>query len=60
MSLFLKSCNQTQVKMDSIKAQGCLEIIAEGFGFLRTNNYLPSLEDIYVSSTENFNYKLAI
>ena len=36
-----------------IKAQGCLEIITDGFGFLRTNNYLPSLEDIYVSNVQS-------
>ncbi|MGA0241993.1 MAG: transcription termination factor Rho [Candidatus Marinamargulisbacteria bacterium] len=35
-----------------IKAQGCLEIVPEGYGYLRTNNYLPSLEDIYVSNTQ--------
>ena len=41
-----------------IKAQGCLEIISEGFGFLRTNNYLPSLEDIYVSNTQIRKFQL--
>ena len=41
-----------------IKAQGCLEIITDGFGFLRTNNYLPSLEDIYVSNTQIRKYQL--
>ncbi len=37
---------------DSILAQGILEIMSDGFGFLRTNNYLPSSEDIYVSQTQ--------
>lgn len=37
---------------DSILAQGILEIMPDGFGFLRTNNYLPSSEDIYVSQTQ--------
>ena len=41
-----------------IKAQGCLEIITDGFGFLRTNNYLPSLEDIYVSNTQIRKFQL--
>lgn len=37
---------------DLIYARGCLEILAEGYGFLRTNNYLPSTEDIYISQTQ--------
>ena len=41
-----------------IKAQGCLEIVSEGFGYLRTNNYLPSLEDIYVSNTQIRKFQL--
>jgi transcription termination factor Rho len=35
-----------------IFANGILEILPEGFGFLRTKNYLPSAEDIYVSQTQ--------
>jgi transcription termination factor Rho len=35
-----------------IFARGVLEILPDGFGFLRTNNYLPSSEDIYVSATQ--------
>jgi transcription termination factor Rho len=31
---------------------GILEIMAEGYGFLRTNGYLPSGEDIYVSPSQ--------
>jgi transcription termination factor Rho len=41
-----------------IKAHGCLEILPEGFGFLRTNNYLPSPEDIYVSNSQIRKFKL--
>ena len=33
-------------------AHGILEILAEGFGFLRPINYLPSDEDIYVSPSQ--------
>ena len=33
-------------------AKGILEILPEGFGFLRTDGYLPSREDIYVSQTQ--------
>ncbi|MFC1517688.1 transcription termination factor Rho [Candidatus Margulisiibacteriota bacterium] len=35
-----------------IFARGVLEILPDGFGFLRTTNYLPSSEDIYVSATQ--------
>lgn len=33
-------------------AQGILEIIPEGYGFLRPFQYLPSSDDIYVSSSQ--------
>lgn len=33
-------------------ARGVLEILPDGYGFLRTTNYLPSPEDIYVSQTQ--------
>ena len=32
--------------------QGVLEILPEGYGFLRPINYLPSREDIYVAPTQ--------
>ncbi len=32
--------------------QGVLEILSEGFGFLRPINYLPSTEDIYISASQ--------
>ena len=32
--------------------QGVLEILQEGFGFLRPINYLPSREDIYISASQ--------
>ena len=35
-----------------IFAKGILEILPEGYGFLRTTGYLPSSEDIYVSQTQ--------
>ena len=38
----------------SVKAEGVLEIMPEGFGFLRSSdyNYLPSPDDIYVSQAQ--------
>lgn len=32
--------------------EGVLEILADGFGFLRPINYLPSDEDIYISASQ--------
>jgi transcription termination factor Rho len=32
--------------------QGILEILQDGFGFLRPINYLPSSEDIYISASQ--------
>ena len=38
----------------TVKAEGVLEIMQEGFGFLRSSdyNYLPSPDDIYVSQSQ--------
>ena len=38
----------------SVKAEGVLEIMPEGFGFLRSSdyNYLPSPDDIFVSQSQ--------
>ncbi|MGE5528407.1 MAG: transcription termination factor Rho [Patescibacteria group bacterium] len=33
-------------------SQGVLEILADGFGFLRVDNYTPGPDDIYVSSSQ--------
>ena len=33
-------------------AEGILEIVDEGFGFLRVNGVMPSAQDIYVSSSQ--------
>lgn len=52
--------NQPEVKDDAydlvgiVSAEGVLEIIQEGYGFLRSSdyNYLPSPDDIYVSQSQ--------
>ncbi len=36
----------------NIFAQGILEIVEDGFGFLRRRSLLPSAEDVYVSSSQ--------
>jgi transcription termination factor Rho len=35
-----------------IMAEGVLEILPDGYGFLRIENYLPSDEDIYISPSQ--------
>jgi transcription termination factor Rho len=44
---------RTQAQQNGLNwAQGVLEILPEGYGFLRTRNYLPSAEDVYVSQSQ--------
>jgi transcription termination factor Rho len=37
---------------DSIYREGILELMNDGWGFLRRPNYIPSLEDVYVSQSQ--------
>ncbi|MDE3103316.1 MAG: transcription termination factor Rho [Chloroflexota bacterium] len=44
---------QSQTELQgNIFAQGILEIVEDGFGFLRRRSLLPSPEDVYVSSSQ--------
>ena len=64
-----KPCNQQADKaekaaylkeLDSgISAEGILEVLADGYGFLRSNNYLSGANDVYVSPAHirRFNLK---
>ena len=37
-------------RLDSgVKAQGILEVMPDGYGFIRSANYLPGENDVYVS-----------
>lgn len=38
--------------------QGVLEILSDGYGFLRPINYLPSTEDIYISASQIRKFEL--
>ena len=51
----LKLCNWTVEK----KANGILEVLPDGYGFIRCENYLPGENDIYVSPSQirRFNLK---
>ena len=45
--------NKARMERDGfILAQGVLEIMSEGYGFLRPVGYLPSNEDVYVSPSQ--------
>ena len=43
---------KVQNKKNESTAQGVLEILPEGYGFLRPMQYLPSYDDIYVSASQ--------
>jgi hypothetical protein len=43
---------QTDRNGQSGEAEGILEIVDEGFGFLRVNGVMPSPQDIYVSASQ--------
>ena len=52
--------NKYMEELDSGKvAEGILEVMPDGFGFLRQENYLPGANDIYVSPSQirRFNLK---
>ncbi len=53
-----KSSNAADMASD-IYGEGILEVLADGFGFLRTDNYLPGTNDIYVAPSQirRFNLK---
>ena len=40
-------------------AEGILEVMADGYGFLRSDNYLPGNKDIYVSQVQIRRFKLS-
>ena len=47
-------------ELDSgLEAQGILEVLPEGFGFIRSDNYMPGEQDVYVAPSQirRFNLK---
>jgi transcription termination factor Rho len=52
---------KTQIEKDGhLFAQGVLDIMPDGFGFLRPVNYLPSNDDIYVSPSQIRRFDLRV
>jgi transcription termination factor Rho len=50
--LIFKILESQTEKNGNMFAKGILEILPEGYGFLRTAGYVPSREDVYVSQTQ--------
>ena len=48
-------------ELDSgITAQGILEVLPDGYGFIRSDNYLPGENDVYVSPSQIRRFKMCI
>ncbi len=55
-----KTDSRADIPMDNlIAASGILEVMGDGFGFIRCDNYMPGTEDVYVSQSQikKFNLK---
>ena len=54
-----KGENQTQPLDSGVSANGILEVMPDGYGFIRCENYLPGENDVYVSPSQirRFNLK---
>lgn len=55
----VKTTKDENVREEAEDAEGILEVLADGFGFLRSENYLSGTQDIYVSPIQirRFNLK---
>ncbi len=51
--------NRPDVRQDAEPADGILEVLQEGYGFIRCENFLPGENDVYVSPSQirRFNLK---
>ena len=43
---------------DVVEVKGILDVMSDGFGFLRMENYMPGREDVYVSPVQIRRFKL--
>ncbi|MBR4993922.1 MAG: transcription termination factor Rho [Lachnospiraceae bacterium] len=51
--------NEYQPELDSgIEANGILEVMPDGYGFIRSENYMPGNEDVYVAPGQIRKFKL--
>lgn len=49
---------QRETPENQEQGEGILEVMADGFGFLRTENFLPGTGDIYVSPSQIRRFRL--
>lgn len=54
--LALKIAQEEEARQNT--RSGILEVMPEGYGFLRVNGYFPSLEDVYISQTQIKRFRL--
>jgi len=60
MDLIFKILQAETEKKGYMFSEGILEIMSEGFGFLRTSGYLPGENDIYISPSQIRRFNLSI
>ncbi|MDD5015059.1 MAG: transcription termination factor Rho [Atribacterota bacterium] len=60
MDLIFKILQAETEKKGYMFSEGVLEIMADGFGFLRTAGYLPGENDIYISPSQIRRFNLSI
>lgn len=60
MDLIFKILQAETEKKGYIFSEGILEIMSDGFGFLRTGGYLPGENDIYISPSQIRRFNLSI
>ncbi len=60
MDLIFKILQAETEKKGYMFSEGILEIMSEGFGFLRTGGYLPGENDIYISPSQIRRFNLSI
>ena len=60
MDLIFKILQAETEKKGYMFSEGILEIMNEGFGFLRTSSYLPGENDIYISPSQIRRFNLSV
>lgn len=60
MDLIFKILQAETEKKGYMFSEGILEIMSDGFGFLRTSGYLPGGNDIYISPSQIRRFNLSI
>jgi len=60
MDLIFKILQAETEKKGYMFSEGILEIMSEGFGFLRTSGYLPGENDIYISPSQIRRFNLSV